>query len=286
VISRGELIEIGGEFRIPDVLAQSGARLREVGTTNRTRAGDYERAVGAETAFILKVHPSNYRVVGFTAAPSVEELAVVARKHKIPLVYDLGSGLLAHELVDEPVASRALSDGADIVCFSGDKLFGGPQAGIVAGKTDLVSQLRAHPLLRALRPDKMQLAALGATVTDYLEERAGELPVWQMIDAAPDAIARRSRGLAKKLAAAGYDAATQAGESVTGGGSLPGAGIPTTLVRATHPDQTAKELARRLRSGEPVVVVRVEDAAVLVDLRTVQPKQDRLLAEALLRASR
>jgi L-seryl-tRNA(Ser) seleniumtransferase len=252
-----------------------------VGTTNRTRASDYERAIGDDTAFILKVHPSNYRVVGFTAAPSVSDLAAISRKRKIALVYDVGSGLLAHELADEPVVSQALFEGADLVCFSGDKLFGGPQAGVVAGKTDLVAQLRTHPLLRALRPDKMQLAALGATVTAYLEGLTGELPVWQMIDAAPEAIARRARALVRKLRDAGYDAAAIEGESVTGGGSLPGAGIPTTIVRLTHPEHAAKELARRLRSGDPVVVVRVEDGAVLVDLRTIPVKQDGTVAAAL-----
>jgi L-seryl-tRNA(Ser) seleniumtransferase len=168
VVSRGELIEIGGEFRIPDVLEQSGARLREVGTTNRTRASDYAKAIGDATALLLKVHPSNYRVVGFTAEPTVAELAAVARTHKVPLVYDTGSGLVGRELADEPVVTNALRDGADLVCFSGDKLFGGPQAGIVVGSADLVSRLRTHPLLRAVRPGKMQLAALGATVAAYL----------------------------------------------------------------------------------------------------------------------
>jgi L-seryl-tRNA(Ser) seleniumtransferase len=280
IVSRGELIEIGGEFRIPDVLEQSGARLREVGTTNRTRAADYEKAITGDTAFLLKVHPSNYRVVGFTAAPSTAELAALAQKRKVPLVFDVGSGLLAHELADEPVVQRALEEGADLVCFSGDKLLGGPQAGVVAGSADLIAPLRRHPLLRALRPDKMQLAALGATVTAYLEASTDELPVWRMIDAPAADIASRAKRLVRKLRTAGYEADTAPGESVTGGGSLPGEGIPTTLVRVRHPALTAKDVASRLRCGEPPVLTRVEEGAVLVDLRTVLDGQQRALYQA------
>jgi L-seryl-tRNA(Ser) seleniumtransferase len=282
IVSRGELIEIGGEFRIPDVLTQSGARLREVGTTNRTRASDYEKAIGDETAFLLKVHPSNYRVVGFVAAPSTTELADVAHKHKVPLVFDVGSGLLAHELADEPLVSKALIDGADLVCFSGDKLLGGPQAGVVVGGAGLIAPLRKHPLLRALRPDKMQLAALGATVTAYLEGSTGEIPVLQMLDAPVAGITRRAKRLVRRLRAAGYGADTLAGESVTGGGSLPGEGIPTTLVKTTHPSLAAKDIAARLRCGEPPVLTRVESDAVLVDLRTVLKGQETALYQAFL----
>ena len=280
VVSRGELIEIGGEFRIPDVLAQSGARLREVGTTNRTRAVDYERVISDETAFLLKVHPSNYRVVGFTTAPSISELAAVSRKRNVPLVFDAGSGLVSREFADEPVVQSALGDGADLVCFSGDKLFGGPQAGIVAGSADLIAPLRRHPLLRALRPDKMQLAALGATVTDYLEGSADELPVWRMISAAPEDIARRAKRLARKLRSAGYSVETSPGGSVTGGGSLPGAGIPTTLLAVTHPSLTPKELADGLRVGDVPVAARIEAEAVVVDLRTVAAAEEMALYQA------
>ena len=280
VVSRGELIEIGGEFRIPDVLAQSGARMREVGTTNRTRAADYDKAIGDDTAFLLKVHPSNYRVVGFVASPSVAELGAVAHEHKLPLVFDAGSGLLVRELADEPVVRTALADGADLVCFSGDKLFGGPQAGIVAGSADLIAPLRRHPLLRALRPDKMQLAALGATVTAYLEGDAGDLPVWRMIDADAKDIERRAKAIARKIRAAGYRAEAAPGESVTGGGSVPGGGLPSTVVRITREGRSAKQLAALLRSASTPVLVRVEGGAVVVDPRTIAPNEDGAVTAA------
>jgi L-seryl-tRNA(Ser) seleniumtransferase len=279
IVSRGELIEIGGEFRIPDVLSQSGAILREVGTTNRTRAHDYEKAIGEDTAFLLKVHPSNYRVVGFTASPSTEELARVAHARKLPLVFDVGSGLVTAELADEPLVQQVIKDGADLVCFSGDKLLGGPQAGIVAGRAELIEPLRKHPLLRALRPDKMQLAALGATVVDHLEE-PDDIPVWTMIGAAPGEVAKRAKRLVRELKTAGYEAEATPGESVIGGGSVPGEGIPTTLVRTRHTSLNPKALAAALRGGEPPVVVRVEDGAVVVDVRTVSRGHEKALYQA------
>jgi L-seryl-tRNA(Ser) seleniumtransferase len=266
VISRGELIEIGGEFRIPDVLSQSGAILREVGTTNRTHLRDYEKAIGEKTAFILKVHPSNYRVVGFTASPDTASLA----KLGVPLVYDVGSGLLDRTIADEPTVVGAISDGADLVCFSGDKLFGGPQAGIIVGSSELIAELRTHPLLRALRPDKMQLAALGATVESYLRDR--DLPVTRMLDATRDDIAKRARKVSK-----GVDGAELVdGESMTGGGSVPGEGIPTTLIAIRAP-----KLAVALRESDPPIIVRTEKDRVLLDLRTVDPRDDKLVAQAL-----
>jgi L-seryl-tRNA(Ser) seleniumtransferase len=271
VISRGELIEIGGEFRIPDILVTSGATLREVGTTNRTHLRDYERAIGENTAFVLVVHPSNYRVVGFTKTPSVTEIAAVAHRRRVPLVFDAGSGLVARTLADEPVVTEAVDAGADLVCFSGDKLFGGPQAGIVVGTSDLIAPLRSHPLLRALRPDKMQLAALGATVMSYLRGDASDLPVNALIDAD---VSKRSRRLAKVLVELGFVASVVRGESVAGGGSLPGHGIETDVVRVTHPTLTAAEIAAALRAWSTPVVVRVDAGAVVVDLRTVAPAQD------------
>ncbi len=267
VISRGELIEIGGSFRIPDVLAQSGALLREVGTTNRTHVRDYERAVSENTAFILKVHPSNYRVVGFTASPSTEALG----KLGVPVVYDIGSGLFGRTIADEPTIDGALAAGASLVCFSGDKLFGGPQAGIVVGRADLVAALRTHPLLRALRPDKMQLAALGATVESYLRD-AGDIPVARMLDAGSGEIAGRARKVIRGI----DDASLVDGESMTGGGSVPGEGIATTLIAI--PDA---KLAERLRDGDPPIIVRVEKGRVLIDLRTVDPRDDKIVASAL-----
>jgi L-seryl-tRNA(Ser) seleniumtransferase len=278
VISRGELIEIGGEFRIPDILESSGARLREVGTTNRTHLRDYERAIGEQTAFVLKVHPSNYRVVGFTASPEPDAVADAAHRKGVPFVYDVGSGLVGHAFADEPVVEDIVGSGADLVCFSGDKLFGGPQAGIVVGTSDLVAPLRSHPMLRALRPDKMQLAALSATVTQYLSGRSAELPVWQMVDTDVDA---RATKLAKALTKAGADAEAVSGESVAGGGSLPGHTIATTLVRVRRPGVTATQLAAALRDGDPPVVVRVEQGSVFVDLRTVPPEQDPVIVRAL-----
>jgi L-seryl-tRNA(Ser) seleniumtransferase len=278
VISRGELIEIGGEFRIPDILESSGARLREVGTTNRTHLRDYERAIGERTAFVLKVHPSNYRVVGFTTSPEVEELAKVAHGKGVPLVYDVGSGLVARPFADEPVVGDVVAAGADLVCFSGDKLFGGPQAGVVAGTADLIAPLRSNPMLRALRPDKMQLAALTATVTQYLADKSDEVPVWRMVDA--DVTVRATK-LARALTKLGYEAEIVPGESVAGGGSLPGHAMPTTLVRVGSTGTSAKDLAAALRTGEVPVVVRVEHGSVFVDLRTVLPEQDARLLAAL-----
>lgn len=267
VTSRGELIEIGGEFRIPDVLAQSGAILREVGTTNRTHLRDYEKAIGANTAFVLKVHPSNYRVVGFTTAPETKALAKLA----VPLVYDVGSGLLDRAVADEPTVVGAIADGADLVCFSGDKLFGGPQAGIIVGSSDLVAQLRTHPLLRALRPDKMQLAALGATVESYLRA-SGDVPVLKMLDQTPDDIAKRARKVIRGV----EGAELIPGESMTGGGSVPGEGIATTLIALRDPKAAAV-----LRANDPPIVVRTEKDRVLIDLRTVDPADDKLVAYAL-----
>ncbi len=278
VISRGELIEIGGEFRIPDILESSGARLREVGTTNRTHLRDYERAIGEQTAFVLKVHPSNYRVVGFTTSPDAADVADTAHRRGVPFVYDVGSGLVGRVFADEPVVGNVVASGADLVCFSGDKLFGGPQAGIVVGTSDLIAPLRSHPMLRALRPDKMQLAALSATVEQYLSERASELPVWMMVDAD---VAPRARKLATALSKQGVDAATVPGESVAGGGSLPGHGMPTTLVRIHRDGMTASQLAAALRENDRPIIVRVEQGSVFIDLRTVLPEQDTAIVRAL-----
>src|ERR671935_755016 len=217
VVSRGELLEIGDGFRIPDVLARSGAILREVGTTNRTRAADYERAVGPETAVLLRVHQSNFRVIGFTEQPSLEELAAVARRHELPLVDDLGSGVLVR-LEDEPSAKESLEAGADLVCFSGDKLLGGPQAGIVVGRADLVERLRRHPLQRAVRADKLTLAALEGTLGLYLDpaRAAREVPVLRMLREPTEAV----RGRAERLAAA-VGGAVEETVGRVGGGALP-----------------------------------------------------------------
>src|SRR6478735_8007098 len=241
LVSRGELIEIGDGFRIPDVLERSGARLREVGTTNRTRAGDYEAAVGPETAVLLRVHQSNFRVVGFTAQPSLRELGDVARRHGLPLVDDLGSGALI-DIGDEPTARSSLAGGADLVCFSGDKLLGGPQAGIVVGRAELVERLRRHPLQRALRADKLTLAALEGTLALYLEpERAlREVPVLRMLNEPLDGVRARAERLA---AAVGGEVEETVGR--VGGGALPLAELPSYACAVEG------SLAEPLRAGDP-----------------------------------
>ncbi|HEY2939284.1 MAG TPA: L-seryl-tRNA(Sec) selenium transferase [Gaiellaceae bacterium] len=271
LVSRGELIEIGDGFRIPDVLARSGARLREVGTTNRTRAADYERAAGSETAVLLRVHQSNFRVVGFTEQPSLAELAAVARRHELPLVDDLGSGVLV-SLEDEPSAKESLAAGADLVCFSGDKLLGGPQAGIVVGRGELVERLRRHPLQRALRADKLTLAALEGTLALYLDpERAErEVPVLRMLHEPLEAVRARAERLA---AAVGGEVEETVGR--VGGGALPLAELPSFACAVEE------ELAARLRAGDPPVVAVVRDGRCLLDCRTLTDAEADEAAEAI-----
>jgi L-seryl-tRNA(Ser) seleniumtransferase len=285
VISRGELIEIGGEFRIPEVLAQSGARLREVGTTNRTHLRDYERGLGPDTALVMKVHPSNYKVVGFTAAPALDELAGLTRRSRVPLVFDAGSGLLSTPLGDEPVVEQALGAGVDLVCFSGDKLLGGPQAGIVCGRATLVAKLRTHPLMRALRPDKMTLAALASTVEAHLHDRTDELPLWRMIRAGDEELSTRCAYLSAVASDLGYRAEVSRSESTTGGGSMPGHGIPTPIVRLRLGGSSASALSAALRAHRPPVIARVEGGWVVIDPRSVMPEQDSIVADALRSAS-
>jgi L-seryl-tRNA(Ser) seleniumtransferase len=259
VVSRGELLEIGDGFRIPDVLARSGARLVEVGTTNRTRAADYERAIGAETALLLRVHQSNFRVVGFTELPATAELAAVAARHRLPLVDDLGSGALV-PLHDEPQVREALAAGADLVCFSGDKLLGGPQAGIVVGRAELVERLRRHPLQRALRADKLTLAALEGTLALYLDpERAlREVPVLRMLAEPPEAIRARAERLAQLTGGTVEETVAR-----VGGGALPLAELPSFACAVDE------ALAAQLRRGEPPVVGVVRDGRLLLDCRTL-----------------
>jgi L-seryl-tRNA(Ser) seleniumtransferase len=259
LVSRGELIEIGDGFRIPDVLARSGARLREVGTTNRTRAADYERAIGPETAVLLRVHQSNFRVVGFTEQPVLEELAAVARRHELPLVDDLGSGVLVH-LEDEPSAKESLAAGSDLVCFSGDKLLGGPQAGIVVGRAELVERLRRHPLQRALRADKLTLAALEGTLGLYLDpaRAAREVPVLRMLHEPLEKVRARAERLA---ASVGGEVEETVGR--VGGGALPLTELPSFACAVEE------ELAGPLRAGEPPVVGIVRDGSLLLDCRTL-----------------
>jgi L-seryl-tRNA(Ser) seleniumtransferase len=292
VISRGELIEIGGEFRIPEVMSSSGARLVEVGATNRTHLADYERAITPETAAILKVHPSNYRVVGFTASVEARELARLSRGRGVCFIHDVGSGLVAPGTAEwtreEPSVSDSIEDGADIVTFSGDKLFGGPQAGVIAGRRDLVTKIERHPLMRALRVDKMTLAALEATALMHLRGETAEVPLWAMALTGSDELERRCRALAERLetavGAGGAKLEVVATEAVTGGGSLPGQTLPSWGLSIVHPELSSDEVARRLRRREPPVIVRVEDDRVVADLRTVPAEADPGLADALIAA--
>jgi L-seryl-tRNA(Ser) seleniumtransferase len=268
VVSRGELVEIGDGFRLPDLLTSTGARLREVGTTNRTNLGDYAAAVGPETGFVLKVHPSNFVVTGFTASVGVRELAGLGA----PVVVDIGSGLLAPEplLPDEPDAASTLAAGAALVTASGDKLLGGPQAGLLLGRADVVERLRRHPLARALRVDKLTLAALEATLTGPASPTASAL------HAGVEEVAARARALADRLAASGVAARAVESESVVGGGGAPGVGLPSAAV------ELAAELAAPLRAGDPAVLGRVERGVLLLDLRAVAPADDDALGAAVL----
>jgi L-seryl-tRNA(Ser) seleniumtransferase len=272
VVSRGELIEIGDGFRIPDVLARSGAHLVEVGTTNRTRAEDYERAIGPDTAVLLRVHQSNFRLVGFTEQPRVDELAVVARRHGLPLVDDLGSGVLG-DLSDEPSAREALSAGADLVCFSGDKLLGGPQAGIVLGRTELVERLRRHPLQRALRADKLTLAALEGTLLAYVDDPS-RIPVLRMLGEPVERVRARAEQLAELVGGTVEETVAR-----VGGGALPLAELPSFACAIEE------ELAAPLRQAQPPVVGIVRDGRLLLDCRTLGENELDEVAAAV-RASR
>jgi L-seryl-tRNA(Ser) seleniumtransferase len=292
LVSRGELVEIGGSFRIPDVLRKGGARLREVGTTNRTRLADFRAALGPETGMILKVHQSNFRIVGFTESPSVQELAALAGEAAIPLVEDQGSGLLdavPGELGSEASVVEALRGGADLVTFSGDKLLGGPQAGLVAGRTSLVERMRKNPLYRALRVDKMTLAALDATLVEHESGRAAAtIPVLRMLQAPLAEVRARAEGFARELARLAPDLRPTLvdGESAVGGGAAPTVAVPTVTVALDPGAAGADALARALRTGSPPVVVRVAEDRILLDLRTVLPDEEPLLLAALGAAAR
>jgi L-seryl-tRNA(Ser) seleniumtransferase len=292
LVSRGELVEIGGSFRIPDVVRKGGARLREVGTTNRTRLSDYRAALGPETALVLKVHPSNFRIVGFTESPTLDDLARLASEAGVPLLEDQGSGLLQAprpSMGDEPTAGAALAAGADLVALSGDKLLGGPQAGILAGRRVLLEAVRRNPLYRALRVDKMTLAALEAVLVEHEAERAAEtVPVLRMLALTEDDLGPRAEALARGIreAAPGLLVEITAGSSAVGGGAAPTLEVATVLVALRQEGVAAGRLAARLREGEPPVVVRVAEEQVLVDLRTVPPEADEALRAALAAALR
>jgi L-seryl-tRNA(Ser) seleniumtransferase len=284
IISRGELVEIGGGFRIPEVMLQSGVELVEVGTTNRTHVGDYESAIDEGVALLMHVHYSNFRVLGFAQQVSLGELVDIASRHGLFVVEDLGSGCLldtsSFGLAHEPTVQEAVAEGADLVCFSGDKLLGGPQAGIVVGRADLIAALKRHPLSRALRVDKTTIAGLQATLLHYLRQEATEkVPVWQMISLSVEEIEERAAAWRDRLKASGVEAEVIPGLSTVGGGSLPGETLPTRVValRVAAPDG----LARRLRTGDPPVVGRIEGGQFILDPRTVLPGEGEDLLSAL-----
>jgi L-seryl-tRNA(Ser) seleniumtransferase len=281
IVSRGELIEIGGEFRLPEVMEASGAVLREVGTTNRTHSRDYRNAMSDRTALVLKVHPSSFKVVGFTAEPPIADVIAIAHEAGVPVLFDVGSGLLNPDdrLPGEPDASSAIAAGCDLVCFSGDKLLGGPQAGVLAGKRSLIEACRRNPIARAVRADKLTLAAMEATVIAHARGTADELPVMGAVAASAGSIRERA---ARCAAAIGPLATVIDGNSVTGGGSLPEQAMPTALVALSIERPTM--LAAALRDSDPPIVARIEHDRVVIDLRTVAPAEDASICDAVIRA--
>ncbi len=278
IVSRGQLVEIGGSFRVPDVMRESGCTLVEVGTTNRTYVRDYEAAITPETGALMIVHTSNFRIVGFTEEPSVAELSALAKKHALPLIHDIGSGALlpdlAPELKEEPVVKTALDDGADLVLFSADKILGGPQGGIAAGRKDLVEKMRKHPLYRAFRVDKLTLRALETTLRLYLDSarREKEIPTLRMLRKPLAEIGTEAAALAARLAAAcpGLEALCVEDSSRLGSGSLPERNIPTRVVALRHAKIAAEELGAKLRAHTPPIFTRIQDGRVLIDPRTLQ----------------
>ena len=287
IVSRGELVEIGGSFRIPDVMAKSGAVLKEVGTTNRTRIADYESAISDRTKLLLRVHRSNFQIVGFTEQPSLAELAALGRKHNIPVVEDLGSG----ELFDlrevgvhgEPMISESLRAGVAVVTYSGDKLLGGPQAGLISGDGELVAKIRKNPLFRALRVDKMFYAALEATLLAYLREDFDAIPTLRMMRVNAEDLQHRAEHIVRHLRMSSPQVEIEVAEtrSAIGGGSAPGATLPSWAVTVKIAGQSAEKILERLRKCETPIVARVEDGRVLLDLRTVEAEQDGLITAAV-----
>jgi L-seryl-tRNA(Ser) seleniumtransferase len=288
IISRGQLVEIGGGFRVPDVMRQSGCQLVEVGTTNRTRISDYAAALNERTALLLGVHPSNFLMSGFTESTPVSALAELAHHERILVMDDLGSGCLLNSerygLAHEPTPQESLAAGADIVCFSADKLLGGPQAGIIVGKAEVLARIARHPLMRAVRIDKMTLAALEATLRHYQRDEAEmRIPIWRMISARPEHLASRADSWAARLHARGIPALAQHGESTIGGGSLPGETLPTTLLAlvSTGIEISLDELARRLRLRSTPIITRILHDRLLLDPRTVLEEQDEEVLRSL-----
>ena len=290
IVSRGELIEIGDGFRIPEIMEQSGAVLREVGATNRTHLADYGNAINEKTRILLRVHPSNFKVTGFTDKPSIEELVALSQQKGLPLVEDLGSGCLvdlSEYGVSEPTVKQSVQAGVSVVMFSGDKLLGGPQAGVIAGKKELIARIRRYPLFRALRVDKLTIAALEATLRAYLRAAWDEIPAIRMVRATPQELKRRAenfiRELRPELPLDEVEIEIAEGASLAGGGSTPSQSLPTKIIRIASARYSATKLEQRLR-GAPAgisVIARVEDDRLILDLRTVFPEQEALLAKTL-----
>jgi L-seryl-tRNA(Ser) seleniumtransferase len=287
IVSRGELVEIGGSFRIPDVMAKSGAILREVGTTNRTRVADYEQAINERTRLLLRVHRSNFEISGFTEQASTAELVALARKRGIPLMEDLGSGALfdlrAVGIGGELGVLDSLRAGVDVVTYSGDKLLGGPQAGLISGNRELIARMRSNSLFRALRVDKLTYAALEATLLAYVQHDHEAIPAVRMMRLTKEEIGQRAERLAARIAGRKLKIEIVDGESLLGGGAAPSSVLPTRILAVTCEGLSADELAARLRGSEPAIVARVEEGRVLLDLRTVFPEQDAAVADALAR---
>jgi len=286
IVARGELVEIGGGFRIPDVLRRSGAKLVEVGTTNRTYVRDYAAAITERTGAILRVHASNFKLTGFVARPEDRSLGSLAHERGVAFIHDLGSGTFLdtsrYGLAREETVAEAVAAGADVVTFSGDKLLGGPQAGLAVGRASSIAALRAHPLMRAMRPDKLTLAALVATLELYRDGRAEtELPVWRMIAATPTALAKRARALAAQLQAGGAESEVIETSSTVGGGSLPEETQPSRAVAIAARHGRANEILARLRAADPPIVARIVDDRAALDLRSVAPEDDEMLARAV-----
>jgi L-seryl-tRNA(Ser) seleniumtransferase len=285
LVSRGELIEIGESFRLPDILSKSGSSLREVGTTNRTRLSDYESAIDDNTRLLLRVHRSNFQITGFTEQPRLEELVALAHRRNVPLLQDLGSGALVGleslGVKDEPTVLDSLRAGVDVVSYSGDKLLGGPQTGMLSGRQDLIARMRSSALFRALRVDKLTYAGLEATLLAYVKNDYDAIPALRMMRASKEEIGRRAENLANRVQAAPLVIELRDGESVVGGGAAPSAGLPTRLLAVTCAGLSAEDISARLRAGDPPILTRLEEDFVLLDLRSVFPEQDEAVALAL-----
>ena len=285
IVSRGELVEIGGSFRIPDVMSKSNATLREVGTTNRTRIGDYEKAINEKTRLLLRVHRSNFQITGFTEQPQIEELVSLARKRNIPLLEDLGSGALfdlrSVGVNEEPSVFDSLRQAVDVVTYSGDKLLGGPQAGMLSGRSDLIARMRSNSLFRALRVDKLTYATLEATLLAYVKGDHNAIPVLRMMHLSKEEIGTRAKAIAARVRSSEMSVEVVDGESVIGGGAAPSATLPTRLLAIMCEEMSADEISGRLRASDQPIIARVEEGRVLLDLRTVLPEQDETVVQTL-----